>query len=63
MLAASGGCAEEGCQDLKFSQLRLRALTTPQRNFLRLWIVLNAALWLVIAPLLFALFNLFAPPG
>ncbi len=28
----------------------------------RRWIVLNAALWLVIALVLFALFNLFAPP-
>ena len=39
-----------------FVMARFGALT-------RQWIVLNAALWLVIAPLLFALSNLFAPPG
>ncbi len=39
-----------------FFMARFGALT-------RRWIVLNASLWLVIAPLLFALFNLFAPSG
>ena len=59
----SGGCAEERRQDLNFSQARLRAPPLPQWDVLLAWIVLNAALWLVLGLLLSALFNLFEGPA
>lgn len=62
MPAASGGCAEEGCQDLKFSQVRRRA-PTPLRDLLRTPFVRNAAPWLVIVLFVFASFNLSEGPA
>ncbi len=48
MSDASGGCAEEGCQKLKFSQVRRRAPPPPLWDLLRTPFVRNAALWLAI---------------
>ncbi len=61
MPAASGGCAEEGCQELKFSQVRRRAPTPPLWDLLRTPFVRNGALWLIIV--LFVVLSMIEGPA